>query len=178
MINESNGEAEVDVINPLTPEIRCSNCIYSSDYRDMVGSAIDCNTCHNHSLFIHIPETAPRPAPDRNDRNDRNDILHLPTSPTSAIPSTFLDTLNFNCYDCRHGVFHDNQISSCSNCIDNSNFTPHTPENAPESTQIGLEAIKMGKGGSIKVNAPEAPEAINTIYERTVVGNAIDGLEL
>jgi len=30
---EVGAEAEVDVINPLTPEIRCSNCIYSSDYR-------------------------------------------------------------------------------------------------------------------------------------------------
>ena len=60
----NEAEVEVDVINPLTPEIRCSNCRHSSDNRSSyVGSIVNCFTCHDHSLFIHISENAPN-APD------------------------------------------------------------------------------------------------------------------
>jgi len=171
MINESNGEAEVDVINPLTPEIRCSNCRHSSDNRgSLVGSAIDCNTCHNHSLFIHIPEIA-QYVPEESGviRSANGRIITRGVDGVDGANGESYGTL-INRLDIEGLIRDIGDIRA----IPSSN-TVHTEAEGTISPNISINPPYAPNTPDMFLKAPQMPlELINKVK----VGNAIDGLEI
>jgi len=131
------GEEEVDVINPLTPEIRCSNCIHSSDNRgeDGIAVIVICNNCNDHSNFVLTPLCS---------YTDSDPLIFH----SVAINPPFAPNIpEINCSNCRY--HSDHSVSSdCFSCVNYSRFTPNTPVMPLKDTQMPLEAIKRQSVGN------------------------------
>jgi len=149
---------QVDIINPLTPEIRCSNCRHSSGNNrgSLVESVVSCRTCNDHSEFIHIPGIAP----------DTNNTVQVTPDP-NIIPGVAIV-----CSNCRHStsggdlcdanvceeysLFSPKRI--CINCR-YTNFYSYAPP--PDYCRTCRDYDKFVSRGEL--NAPNAPNAPNVL---------------